>query len=229
MHDGLLGGIAIVRVIMLIPAATSTFTQCQRLDALRFCRQTGHLFTKRAYRFNQPSLRSNVTAGSILPSRPNLAAHVAMNRLAIVLLPLLLGAASAEPTLGRIRIQLYYKASGTLSADIAPPARVSLWNTGAGEGYAKEPAEDLLVSVPIRMPPGSDAGENNEVPLTISVRAKSGKLLASRKFDFISIPYKDPVWNPLWINGVQCAGPIIATATWGKQRQTAAISLDCGE
>lgn len=152
-----------------------------------------------------------------------------MKRLALLLTPLLLGTAPSGPTLGKIRLQLYYKTSGTLSADIAPPGRVSLWNTGAGEGGAKEPAEDLLVSVPIQLPPGRDTGENSELPLTISVRTKAGKLLASRTFSYVSIPYKDPVWSPLWVSGIQCAGPIVATATWGTQRRTAAISLDCGE
>jgi hypothetical protein len=152
-----------------------------------------------------------------------------MKRLTIALVPFLLGAAPAGPTLGPIRLQLYYKTTGTLSANVAPPARLSFWNTGAGEGDVKEPAEDLLVSVPIQMPSGRDMGENSEVPLTIRVNTRAGKLLASRTFTFISIPYKDPVWSPLWVNGIQCAGPIIATAIWGKQRRTAAISLDCGE
>ena len=152
-----------------------------------------------------------------------------MKRSTIALVPLLLGAAPDEPVLGPIRLQLYYKGTGTLSSDIAPPRRVNLWNTGAGEGDAKEPAEDLLVSVPIRMPPGRDVGENSDVPLTISVRTRSGKLLASRTFTFVAIPYRDPVWSPLWVPGVQCAGPIVASAVWGKQRRSAAISFDCGE
>lgn len=147
----------------------------------------------------------------------------------ILLAPLLIGAAPASPTLGPIRLQLYYKTTGTLSANVAPPARFTFWNTGAGEGDVKEPAEDLLVSVPIQMPPGHDVGENSDRPLTISVRTRAGKILASRTITFISIPYRGPVWSPLWVNGIQCAGPIIATATWGTQRQTAAISLDCGE
>jgi hypothetical protein len=152
-----------------------------------------------------------------------------MKPLLIAVAPLLLSAAQPGPTLGPVRLQLYYKSTGTLSANVAPPAKLSFWNTGAGEGDVKEPAEDLLVSVPIQMPAGRDMGENSETPLTITVRTKGAKLLGSRTFRFISIPYKDPVWSPLWINGVQCAGPIIATATWGKQQRTAAISLDCGE
>lgn len=147
----------------------------------------------------------------------------------VILAALLLAAAPSGPQLGPIRLQLYYKSSGTLSPDVAPPKKMSFWNTGAGEGDAKEPAEDLLVSVPIRMPPGADMGLNSDVPLTISVRTRAGKLLASRRFAFVSIPYGDPVWSPLWISDVQCAGPIVATATWGRQRQTATISLDCGE
>lgn len=152
-----------------------------------------------------------------------------MRLLLLAALPLLLSAAPPGPTLGPVRLQLYYKSTGTLSGNVAPSAKFSFWNTGAGEGDAKEPAEDLLVSVPIQMPPGRDMGENSEIPLTISVRTMSGKLLGSRTFRYISIPYKDPVWSPLWVNGIQCAGPIIATAAWGTQKRTAAISLDCGE
>ena len=131
--------------------------------------------------------------------------------------------------LGPVRLQLYYKTTGRLSADVAPPAKMDFWNTGAGEGSVKEPAEDLLVSVPIRMPPGRDMGENSNLPLTITVRTRAGKLLGSRRFTSISIPYREPVWNPLWINDIQCAGPIVATAAWGRQRRTASIDLDCGE
>lgn len=152
-----------------------------------------------------------------------------MQRLLLAFVPILLSATPSGPTLGPVRLQLYYKTTGTLSGNVAPPAKVNFWNTGAGEGGVREPAEDLLVSVPIQMPLGRDAGENSEVPLTISVRSKGGKLLGSRTFRHISIPYKDPVWSPLWVNGIQCAGPIVATATWGKQQRTAAISLDCGE
>jgi hypothetical protein len=152
-------------------------------------------------------------------------------RMLIHLTPLaLLAAAPApQPVLGPIRLQLYYKITGTLSANVAPPAKIDFWNTGAGEGGVKEPAEDLVVSVPIRMPPGSDMGQNSEVPLTITVRNKAGKLLGSRTFRFVSIPYKDPVWSPLWVSDIQCAGAITATAVWGRQRRTASISLDCGE
>lgn len=148
------------------------------------------------------------------------------------LLPLfaipLLGAAPPGPMLGPIRIRLHYKTSDTLSPNIAPPAKLSLWNTGAGEGGVKEPAEDMLVSVPIRMPPGRDMGETSHVPLVLSVKSKAGKLLATRRYDYISIPYRDAVWSALWVNNIQCAGPIVVTATWGGQKRSAAISFDCG-
>ena len=148
-----------------------------------------------------------------------------------MMLALLLATAATPapgPTLGPIRLQLYYKTTGTLSADLAG-RDPSLWNTGAGEGDAREPAEDLLVSVPIRMPPGRYMGDNSEVPLTISVRDRRGRVLATRTISFISIPYRDPVWSPLWVPDVQCAGPIVATARWGKQVRTARLSFDCGE
>ena len=152
-----------------------------------------------------------------------------MKRLAPLLALPLVAAAPAGPQLGPIRLQLYYKTSGTLSPNVAPPTKIDFWNTGAGEGGVKEPAEDLLVSVPIRMPPGRDIGENSDVPLTLTVRTKAGKLLGERRFNYVSIPYQDPVWSALWVNNIQCAGPIVATATWGKQTRSAAVRFDCGE
>lgn len=147
----------------------------------------------------------------------------------MIWMALLAATAPSAAKLGPIRMQLYYKISGTLSGNIAPPAKVSLWNIGAGEGDVKEAAEDLIVSVPIQLPPGHDMGESSETPLVLTVRTKAGKLLGSRTFGYISIPYKDPVWSPLWISNIQCAGPIIATAVWGNQRRTASVSFDCGE
>ena len=148
------------------------------------------------------------------------------------MLPLLLALAApaaAGPTLGPIRVQLYYKTSGTLSPDLAPPPERSFWNTGAGEGDAKEAAEDMLVSVPIRMPPGRDMGENSEVPLTLSVTNRAGKVIAKRTMPYVSIPYRDPVWSVLWVNDIQCAGPLTIAAVWGKQRRSTRLSFDCGE
>lgn len=138
-------------------------------------------------------------------------------------------AAATGATLGPIRIQLYYKTSGTLSRDFATGPKPSFWNTGAGEGDTKEPAEDMIVSVPVRMPPGRDMGENSDVPLTITVRNRAGKVIASRRFAWLSIPYKDPVWSALWVSGIQCAGPLAIEAAWGGQKRAAKVSFDCGE
>ncbi|WCT73713.1 hypothetical protein PQ455_00330 [Sphingomonas naphthae] len=138
-------------------------------------------------------------------------------------------AADTGPVLGPIRAQLYYKTTGTLSANIASPAKFVGWNTGAGEGDTKEPAEDMIVSVAVRMPAGRDMGENSEVPLTLTATNTAGKVLAKRTFPYLSIPYRDPVVSPLWVPNIQCAGKVTLTAIWGRQRQTATVKLDCGE
>ncbi len=132
--------------------------------------------------------------------------------------------AAPEPRVGAFRMQLYYEDMGRLSKDISPPVEFTGWNTIIGEGSAEGAANDLLVTVEVRGPPG----EFIERPLTLVARA-GGKILAQRKFDSLLTNVEGRSWKALWLNDVGCAGRIEVTATIGKSTRKSAISLDCGE
>lgn len=146
------------------------------------------------------------------------------------LIVLLAAPAVAQPAkpkvvLGDIRFQLYQEISGTLSPPVGPS--FSFWNTGAGEGSAKEPASNYLISVPLRSTTGD--AEGSEVPLTLTVRNAAGKMLASVTRTYHLVPYKDQTYVALWLSDSPCVGKITVTATYAKQVRRAVYSLDCGE
>ncbi|HEX8449117.1 MAG TPA: hypothetical protein VF652_05960 [Allosphingosinicella sp.] len=125
---------------------------------------------------------------------------------------------------GAFKMQLYYENSGRLSKDISPPVEFTGWNTIIGEGSAEEAANDLLVTVEVKGPPG----EFIEQPLTLVARS-GGKVLAQRKFDSLLTTAEGRTWKALWLSDVGCAGRIEVTATIGKSTRKTQISLDCGE
>jgi hypothetical protein len=142
------------------------------------------------------------------------------------LLAALLAAPPAPPaaTVGAFRMHLFYENSGRLSKDISPPVDFTGWNTIIGEGSAEEAANDLLVTVEVKGPPG----ESLEQPLTLVARA-GGKILAQRRFANLSTTVQGRTYKALWLNDVGCAGRIEVTATIGRSTRKTAINLDCGE
>lgn len=133
-------------------------------------------------------------------------------------------AAPPAPSVGAFRMHLFYENSGRLSKDISPPVEFTGWNTIIGEGSAEEAANDLLVTVEVRGPPG----ESIEQPLTLVARAR-GKILAQRRFDSLLTNVQGRTYKALWLADVGCAGRIEVTATIGRSTRKSAISLDCGE
>jgi hypothetical protein len=128
------------------------------------------------------------------------------------------------PSVGAIRMQLFYEDSGRLSKDIAPPAAFTGWNTVIGEGSAEEAANDLLVTVEARIPPGAPMDQ----VLSVVARA-NGKVLGQRRFDNLLTTMDGRTWKALWLSDVGCAGRIEVTATIGRSTRKSAVSLDCGE
>lgn len=148
--------------------------------------------------------------------------------LPLLVLPLLAAApAPAKPDvlLGEIRFQLYQELTGTLSAPVGP--KFSFWNTGAGEGDAKEPASNFLISVPLKSTTGDAV--SSETPLVLTVRNAAGKVLATKTSKFQLVPYQGQTYVALWFADQPCAGKITVTATFGRQVKKAAYSIDCGE
>ena len=137
-------------------------------------------------------------------------------------------AAGDGVTLGKLTAQLYYKTSGTLSRDVLnrnPP--VSFWNTGAGEGDVQEPAEDMVVSVTLAN--ASDDGVFLDETLELWVTNAKGKEIARRTFKGILVPYQGTVSNPLWLQDIQCAGPLVFHAKFRGKEVKGQVSMDCGE
>jgi len=147
-------------------------------------------------------------------------------RMVAACLAALLAAPSAPPdaSVGAIRMQLFYEDSGRLSKDIAPPAEFTGWNIVIGEGSAEEAANDLLVLVEVRVPPGRALDQ----PLSVVARA-DGKVLGQRRFDNLLTTMEGRTWKALWLTDVGCAGRIEVTATIARSTKKSAISLDCGE
>ena len=145
----------------------------------------------------------------------------------VPLLAALLAAPSApaSPSVGAIRMQLFYEESGRLSRDIAPPADFTGWNTVIGEGSAEEAANDLLVLVEVRGP----AVENIAQPLSVVARGASGKVVGQRRFANLLTNAQGRTWKALWLADVGCAGRIEVTAMIGRSTRKSAVSLDCGE
>ncbi|HLL31087.1 MAG TPA: hypothetical protein VK403_08835 [Allosphingosinicella sp.] len=133
--------------------------------------------------------------------------------------------AASAPSVGTIRMQLFYEDSGRLSRDIAPPADFTGWNTIIGEGSAEEAANDLLVLVEVR----GAAGENIAQPLSVVARGGKGKVIGQRRFTSLLTSGKGRTWKALWLTDVGCAGRIEVTATIGRSTRKSAIDLDCGE
>lgn len=123
-----------------------------------------------------------------------------------------------------IRVQLVYEQTGALSRNIAPPVEFALWNTGAGEGDAGQPASDALVSIPV-----TTTGDGFHVPpLIVSVTNARGRVLASRTFRYFMFNNGRSV-KTVQIPDVACAGQVTIVAVMGAQRRTAHLDFACGE
>ena len=132
----------------------------------------------------------------------------------------------ADPVrLDHIRVQLLLERTGELSADIAPPADVTLWNTVIGEGSAGQPATDALVWVTLR---SATAEANTPRAVTLTVRGRGGRVLARRVFDGVLISGGRAA-RALLVPEIGCAGPVSIEAAYGAQRLISRLDFACGE
>jgi hypothetical protein len=125
-----------------------------------------------------------------------------------------------------IEMQLFYIYSGTLSENIAKPSEFTGWNTVIGEGDAKEPADDVLVTVHLQGT--SESGEF--VPVSIIAKNSRGKIIGKRIAEPALADKDGKAVVALMLYDVTCAGTITVTAKMGRalvKKNTA--SLPCGE
>lgn len=152
--------------------------------------------------------------------------------LAALALAALATSVSAKPqpapqvAMGAIQARFFHYHKGELSGDVlADGDGYSGWNTVIGEGASGEPADDLLVLVPL-----TAAGEVfSDTPLEIRVTGEKGKVLGKRRFDGILIGGNGRAHMALWLNDVGCAGPLAIEARMGSQLRKASMTLACGE
>lgn len=122
-----------------------------------------------------------------------------------------------------IEMRLLYAYSGTLSEDISKPFEFSAWNTVIGEGEAKEPADDVLVTVHM----GSMPTARFE-PVTITAKDGNGKILGKRTTTAWA-GNGGKATASLMLYGVTCAGTLTVTAKMGQSSMTNTANLPCGE
>ncbi len=133
--------------------------------------------------------------------------------------------AASPEKIDRITAQLYYEYSGTLSENIAAPAEFALWNTIIGEGDAKEPADDVLVTVFLR----GKAELVGFAPLKIVAKDAKGKVLGQRNAEPTLADKDGKAAAALMLYDVGCAGKVTITAMMGKSWKTSIIDFACGE
>lgn len=135
------------------------------------------------------------------------------------------GAAAPDAKIERISAQLYYESTGTLSVDVMADPHFTLFNTVIGEGDAREPANDVLVSVSMAVPI-ADANLNGTLVLT--VKDDKGKVLAKRSMPGL-LAIGGHVHKGVFLHDVGCAGDLSIEARYGTQKKTGTVPMTCGE
>jgi hypothetical protein len=131
----------------------------------------------------------------------------------------------AAARLDAIGVQLFYETTGNLSPNIAPPTSFTLWNTIIGEGDAKEPANDLVITAHLSVPVDE---ANVNVPLTIKVTKRDGTIVAQRTFKSLFFKGGRTV-KAVFVPDATCLGQTKIEALFGSQRKNVTLQLNCGE
>lgn len=134
------------------------------------------------------------------------------------------GAGAPPVKIEAVRLQLFYATTGTLSDDMSKTPD-GWWNTTIGEGAAKEPADDMLVSVVL-----SSVNDEEVVtaPITLIARGDKNKVLGKRVFRGAFLKHHRVVL-PLLLTGIPCAGAMTVEASYAGQKKSAKVNMACGE
>jgi hypothetical protein len=124
-----------------------------------------------------------------------------------------------------IEMRLVYANNVTLSENIAKPSEFMAWNTIIGEGEAKAPADDVLVTVHLGAIPSS-----RFEPISIIAKDGTGKIVGKRNAVVHSSPDEEgKAVVSLMLYDVTCAGRLTVTARMGRSSSTNTADLACGE
>lgn len=136
------------------------------------------------------------------------------------------GASAAAAKIAKIEAHLFYEYTGRLSANVAPPAEFSFWNTVIGEGSAEEAANDVLITVTVSAEPDSYLDAD---ALTITVFNTDDKsVVAERSFTGLLIPMTGSTTKAIYVTDTTCRS-LEVVATLGASTLSNTIPFACGE
>jgi len=124
-----------------------------------------------------------------------------------------------------VSVRLFYEESGELSADITKVEDFIGWNTIIGEGSAREPADNMLVTVKLKTDGEQFIGNQ---PLSLVAKSDDGVNFEGVEESYLTSD-SGVVHIPFWIQNAGCAGNLEITARVGKAVKEIKIALHCGE
>lgn len=133
--------------------------------------------------------------------------------------------AALQPKIEAVRAQLFYEKTGVLSPNVAPPANFAVFNAMIAEGDAKEPANDVLVSVALSVP-GDEA--NVDTPLELKITGKGGKVITRRVFRSLFFKGGKSV-KAMFAPDAVCIGKAKIEASIGSESRAVNVEFNCGE
>lgn len=134
--------------------------------------------------------------------------------------------AQAKPSdavrLDGLRAQFLYQTTGALSEDLLQTPSFAIWNTVIGEGGAKEPAQDILVSAVLK------SGNAEDLTGKLTLAVISGRKLLSRHTFHGGLMKHGQLVQSILLHDATC-GTIRIEARYGTQRKAATLDMPCGE
>jgi len=124
-----------------------------------------------------------------------------------------------------ISMRLFYESSGELSEDITAIDDFAGWNTVIGEGSAREPADNMLVTVVLKT---TRHDYIDDQPLFVWAQSGDATIFKSAQASYLT-GYDGYVRLPFWLTDIGCAGKLEFTARIGEQIKTETLELHCGE
>lgn len=136
-------------------------------------------------------------------------------------------AVAQDATVEDIRVQLFYEYSGALSDDLTKRKDLKLFNTMAGEGDAKQPANSFLVSVAVK---GEPETFDKAAALTITVTSddKRKRKVTDKAFSGILFGPEGKVVKAMLVYDAVCAPMIVTAKLKSGSSKTFTLPFKCG-
>lgn len=133
---------------------------------------------------------------------------------------------SPSAKIEKIEAHLFYEYTGRLSANVAPPAEFSFWNTVIGEGSAEEAANDVLITITISAEPGSYF-DTDVLNITV-LNTDDKSVVLERSITGLLIPMSGSTTKAVYVMDTTCRS-LEVVATIGASTLSNTIPFACGE